>query len=67
MILEVCADVGLVQEDLDPVLAQVVGGTDAGEHKQLRRGVGASGQDHLAAHWRQKIEMQATVKNFTTE
>ena len=48
MLLQVLADVGVVDEDLDAVLAQVLGRTDAGQHQELRRAVGAGREDHLA-------------------
>ena len=37
MILQVRADAGQLVRDGDAVLAQVIGGADAGEHQQLRR------------------------------
>ena len=42
-----CADAGQVVDDLDADLAQVGRGADAGQHQQLGRVDGATGQDHL--------------------
>jgi hypothetical protein len=38
-----------VGDHVDAVLAQVVGGADAGQHEQLGRAEGARGEDHLGA------------------
>ena len=48
VILEVAADRGLVEPHVDAERGQLVGGADAGEHQQLRRLVGAGGEDDLA-------------------
>ena len=45
---QVLADRGLVEQQLDFAHRQVFGGSDAGEHEQLRRVVGAAAEDHLA-------------------
>ena len=48
VVLQVAADGGLVEAHVDAERAQLVGRADAREHQQLRRLVGAGGQDHLA-------------------
>jgi len=52
MILQIVADAGRVEHDLDAVRFQQIGGPDAGELQQLRRVVGAAGNQHLPARSR---------------
>ena len=47
VVVQVLADAGQVVDDLDADLAQVGRGADAGQHQQLGRVDGATGQDHL--------------------
>ena len=47
VVLEVAADLGLVDQHVDPVAAELVARADAGEHQQLRRLVGAGAEDDL--------------------
>src|SRR5687768_1851806 len=47
MVLEVPANTGEVVTHLDPGRAQVIGGTDTGDHEQLRRVDRAGGEDDL--------------------
>ena len=49
VVLEIVPDARRVQHDVDAVLAQEVGGSDAGELEQLRRVVGAARQHDLLA------------------
>ena len=47
MVLQVLADAGQVDDDVDAVLAKMRRRADAGEHQELRRDVGAGGEDDL--------------------
>ena len=49
VVLQVLADAGGVHEHVHADLAQVLGGSDPGEHQQLGGVDGAGGDDHLAA------------------
>ena len=49
VVVEVLPDALQVRDDVDAVLAQVVGRADAGQHEQLRRVHRAAGEDHLGA------------------
>ena len=47
VILQVAADARRIQHDLDAVALEQIGGTDAGELQQLRRVIGAAGNQDL--------------------
>ena len=49
MVAQVLAHAGAVVHHGDAQAAQVVGGADAGQHEQLRRGDGAAAEDYLVA------------------
>ena len=49
VVLEVRADLGGIDQDVDAVLGEVGGRTDAAQHQQLRGVDGAAGEDHLAS------------------
>jgi hypothetical protein len=49
MVLKVFADARQIDAHIDPVPAELVGRTDAGQHQQLGRFDRAAGDDHLAA------------------
>ena len=49
MILQITADTGRIEHDLDAVLVEQVRRSDAGELQELRRVVGAAGDQDLLA------------------
>jgi hypothetical protein len=49
MVLQVLADLRVVEDDVDLAPSEVLGGADAREHEQLGRVVGAAAEEHLAA------------------
>ena len=63
MILQIVADAGRIEHDLDAVLLQQVRGSDAGELQQLRRIIRAAGnQDFLARPRRAQRGLPACIR-----